>query len=115
MPVSNSRTFTERLRRLCLAGGIMGVGLCPKTSRRRARCTTISNCGTGRHARAHPPALYVAVRDQEGREANPTVAINNSQTAKGAQEGGLGSILPATGRKIKGRKGHILVDTLGSC
>src|SRR6516164_2630714 len=28
-------------------------------------------------------ALYVAVREQEGREASPTVAIIDSQTAKG--------------------------------
>src|SRR5215471_12045250 len=34
-------------------------------------------------------ALYVAVREQEGREASPTVAIIDSQTAKGAQKGGL--------------------------
>src|SRR5262245_4019609 len=34
-------------------------------------------------------ALYVAVREQEGREASPTVAIIDSQTAKGTQKGGL--------------------------
>ena len=43
-------------------------------------------------------ALYVAVREQEGREASPTVAIIDSQTAKGTQKGGLGSILRATTR-----------------
>src|SRR5262245_8796485 len=43
-------------------------------------------------------ALYVAVREQEGREASPTTAIIDSQTAKGAQKGGLGSILRATTR-----------------
>ena len=43
-------------------------------------------------------ALYVAVREQEGREASPTAAIIDSQTAKGAQKGGLGSILRATTR-----------------
>ena len=37
--------------------------------------------------------LYVAVREQEGREASPTVAIIDAQTAKGAQKGGLRSIL----------------------
>ena len=42
--------------------------------------------------------LYVAVREQEGREASPTMAIIDSQTAKGAQKGGLGSILQATMR-----------------
>ena len=34
-------------------------------------------------------ALYVAVREQEGREASPTTAIIDSQTAKGAKKGGL--------------------------
>ena len=43
-------------------------------------------------------ALYVAVREQEGREASPTAAIIDSQTAKGAQKGGLGLILRATTR-----------------
>ena len=43
-------------------------------------------------------ALYVAVREQEGREASPTTAIIDSQTAKGTQKGGLGSILRATTR-----------------
>src|SRR2546430_9437259 len=37
-------------------------------------------------------------REQEGREASPTVAIIDSQTAKGTQKGGLGSILRATTR-----------------
>ena len=33
-------------------------------------------------------ALYVAVREQEGREASPTAAIIDSQSAKAAQKGG---------------------------
>jgi hypothetical protein len=33
-------------------------------------------------------ALYVAVREQAGREASPTTAIIDSQSAKGAQNGG---------------------------
>src|ERR1700710_2380490 len=32
--------------------------------------------------------LYVAVREQEGREASPTVAIIDSQSARGALKGG---------------------------
>jgi transposase len=43
--------------------------------------------------------LYVAVREQAGREASPTAAIIDSQGAKGAQKGGLGSILRATTRQ----------------
>ena len=57
-------------------------------------------------------ALYVAVREQEGREPSPTVAIIDSQTAKGAQKWLDPSGYDA-GKKIKGRKRHILVDTLG--
>ena len=43
-------------------------------------------------------ALYVAMREEEGREASPTVAIIELQSAKGAQKGGLGLILRATTR-----------------
>ena len=39
-----------------------------------------------------------AVREQAGREASPTAAIIASQSAKGAQKGGLGSIIRATTR-----------------
>ncbi len=38
--------------------------------------------------------LYVAVREQAGREASPTTAIIDSQTAKDAQKGALRSIRP---------------------
>jgi transposase len=34
-------------------------------------------------------ALYVETREQAGREASPTTAIIDSQTAKGALKGGL--------------------------
>src|SRR3982074_1144477 len=36
--------------------------------------------------------LYVAVREREGREASPSAAILDSQSAKSAQKGGLRSI-----------------------
>jgi len=37
-------------------------------------------------------ALYVQERERQGREASPTVAIIDSQTARGASKGGLRSI-----------------------
>src|ERR1700681_3759517 len=70
--------------------------------------------GDGTLERIHHE-LYMAVREQEGREPSPTVAIIDSQTAKGSQKGGS-SLDPSgydAGKKIKGRKRHILVDTLG--
>ena len=47
--------------------------------------------------------LYVAVREQAGREASPTTAIIDSQSAKSAQKGGLCSILQATPRARRSR------------
>lgn len=48
-------------------------------------------------------ALYVAVREQAEREASPTTAIIDSQSAKGAQKGGLCSMLQATTRARRSR------------
>ena len=60
-------------------------------------------------------ALYVAAREAAGREASPTAAIIDSQTAKAAQKGAPRSTRKAidAGKKVTGRKRHILVDTLG--
>jgi len=41
-------------------------------------------------------ALYVEERERQGREASPTVAIIDSQTARGASKGGLRSTRRAT-------------------
>lgn len=65
----------------------------------------------GTWARIHD-ALYAACRDLEGREPQPTVAIIDSQSVKtgpNAQEG----IGYDAGKKVKGRKRHILTDTVG--
>jgi putative transposase len=60
-------------------------------------------------------ALYVAVREQDGREASPLAAILDSQSAKSAQKGGLRSTPVGfdAGMKIKGIKRHILTDHQG--
>ena len=60
-------------------------------------------------------ALYAQVREGSRRNAFPTVAILDSQSAKAAQKGGA-SIDPQgydAGKKVTGRKRHVLVDTLG--
>jgi len=48
-------------------------------------------------------ALYLAVREQAGREASPTVAIIDAQSAKGAQKGGRRSIRRGTTRARRSR------------
>lgn len=50
---------------------------------------------TGALARMHE-ALYVAVREGAGREASPTAAIIDSQSARAAPKGALCSILKAS-------------------
>jgi len=60
-------------------------------------------------------ALYVKCREQAAREASPTAAIVDAQSVKSAEKGGA-SIDPhgyEAGKKIKGKKRHVLVDTQG--
>ena len=59
--------------------------------------------------------LYVKVRELAGKEASPTVGIIDSQSVKAAERGGA-NVDPTgydAGKKIKGIKRHIVVDTLG--
>src|SRR5208282_2607751 len=59
--------------------------------------------------------LYVECRELAEREAGPSAAIIDSQSVKSAEKGGV-SIDPHgydAGKKIKGQKRHVLVDTQG--
>jgi putative transposase len=51
------------------------------------------------------------IRKEAGREATPSAACIDTQTVKSTEMGG--SVGYDGGKKIKGRKRHILVDTLG--
>ena len=55
--------------------------------------------------------LVVAAREQAGREASPTAGIVDSQSVRTTEAGGPRGY--DAGKKINGRKRHILVDTLG--
>jgi transposase len=55
--------------------------------------------------------LRILVRKAHGKRSRPTAAILDSQTVKSAPHGG--SVGYDAGKRIKGRKRHLLVDTLG--
>jgi len=56
--------------------------------------------------------LHAQMREKEGRDAQPTYAIIDSQSAKTGPNANENKGYDA-GKKIKGRKRHIVVDTLG--
>jgi putative transposase len=55
--------------------------------------------------------LVVTVRQVQGREAEPSAAILDSQTVKTTEQGGPHGY--DAGKKVNGRKRHLLVDVLG--
>ena len=55
--------------------------------------------------------LAMQAREREGREAQPTAGVIDSQTVKTTEAGGVSGY--DAGKKIKGRKRHTVVDTTG--
>lgn len=59
-------------------------------------------------------ALYLALREKEGREASPTAAIIDSQSARSAQKGGLRSIRQAMTRARRSRGSSAISSPIAS-
>lgn len=55
--------------------------------------------------------LVMEARELEDKEASPTAGVIDGQSVKTTESGGIRGF--DAGKKIKGRKRHIIVDTLG--
>jgi putative transposase len=96
---------------ICCAAEVPGV-CCPTITRPGRRCmTTYAAWRNAGIWEGMVKTLRERLRVQDGRQATPSAAIIDSQSVKTTERGGPHGY--DGGKKLSGRKRHLLVDTLG--
>ena len=88
---------------------------CPKTCRRRVRCTIIWNCGTGtaRWSASTTRSMWRCASRRDVKQSDGGGHRHADRQGCSKRGSWLDPSGYDAGKKIKGRKRHILVDTLG--
>ncbi len=97
-----------------LSCAAQGLGVCARTITQLGRQSTTPFASGARHAGVWERlvrTLRERRRVQAGREATASAAIIDSQAIKTTERGGAHGY--DGGKKLSGRKRHLLVDTLG--
>ncbi len=99
------------MRRARLCGGArLGASRGPPNLEFSANNISCLSDGGGIPLRRYSGGV-ICSRELEGKEASPTAGAIDSQSVKTTESGGIRGF--DAGKKIKGRKRHIIVDTLG--
>ena len=91
--------------------GLHLAGLAPRLPPVEDRLQLLRRLEAGRHLGPHPDLLRVRLRKAAGREPRPASAASTASRSRPPAAGS--EVGTDGGKKVRGRKRHIVVDTLG--
>ena len=84
---------------------------CPKSLRVGRTCIAPFGAGANKQSSNRCAIVCAQWRKRQEREIGPTAAVLYAQSTRSSPQGGASGY--DAGKKVKGRKRHLIVDTLG--